>query len=82
LVSQVQELQQELATGKQEQSQVYRLVPGSIYDGEPLRVSDGFQQIKIRLCGIDAPEKDQPMGMVSRAPLRSHLILHFIIKLL
>lgn len=29
------------------------------------------QEIKIRLCGIDAPEKDQPMGIEARDHLRS-----------
>jgi endonuclease YncB( thermonuclease family) len=51
--------------------QVYRLVPGSVYDGDTLRVSDGAQELKIRLCGIDAPEKDQLMGVESRDHLRS-----------
>ena len=35
----------------------YQLVPGSIYDGDTLRVTDGSQEIKVRLCGIDAPER-------------------------
>lgn len=51
--------------------QVYRLVPGSVYDGDTLRVTDGSQEIKIRLCGIDAPEKAQPMGVESRDHLRA-----------
>jgi endonuclease YncB( thermonuclease family) len=64
-------MQQDLARSEQEQSQLYQLVPGSIYDGDTLRVTDGSQEIKIRLCGIDAPEKDQPMGIASRDHLRS-----------
>ncbi|MEM0979543.1 MAG: hypothetical protein AAGH78_04630 [Cyanobacteria bacterium P01_H01_bin.58] len=52
-------------------SEHYQLVPGSIYDGDTLRVTDGSQEIKIRLCGIDAPEKEQPMGIESRDHLRS-----------
>lgn len=36
-------------------SERYRLVEGSVYDGDTLRVTDGRQEIKIRLCGIDAP---------------------------
>lgn len=51
-------------------SQHYDLVPGSIYDGDTFRVSDGNQEIKVRLCGIDAPEKDQAMGIESRDHLR------------
>ena len=51
-------------------SQHYDLVPGSIYDGDTFRVSDGNQEIKVRLCGIDAPEKDQALGLESRDHLR------------
>lgn len=51
-------------------SQHYDLVSGSIYDGDTFRVSDGNQEIKVRLCGIDAPEKDQAMGIESRDHLR------------
>ncbi len=52
-------------------SQHYDLVPGSVYDGDTFRVSDGNQEIKVRLCGIDAPEKDQALGTESRDYLRS-----------
>lgn len=52
-------------------SKHYNVVPGSIYDGDTLRVSDGNQEIKVRLCGLDAPEKDQSMGIESRDHLRS-----------
>ena len=44
-------------------SEPWALVPGSVYDGDTLRVTDGAQEVKIQLCGIDAPEKDQPMGV-------------------
>jgi endonuclease YncB( thermonuclease family) len=54
----------------QQQSKVYQLVPDSIYDGDTLRVSDGAGELKIRLCGIDAPEKEQPMGVEARDHLR------------
>jgi endonuclease YncB( thermonuclease family) len=50
-----------------------QLVPGSVYDGDTLRVTDGFRETKIRLCGIDAPEHDQAMGIASRDHLRSLL---------
>jgi endonuclease YncB( thermonuclease family) len=52
-------------------SETWALVPGSVYDGNTLRVTDGAKELKIRLCGIDASEKDQPMGVESREHLRS-----------
>ena len=52
-------------------SERYTLVPGSIYDGDTFRVSDGSQELRIRLCGIDAPEADQALGTESRDHLRS-----------
>ncbi|MFG6100565.1 thermonuclease family protein [Leptothoe sp. ISB3NOV94-8A] len=51
-------------------SQHLWLVPGSIYDGDTLRVTDGTAEIKLRLCGVDAPEIGQPMGVTSRDHLR------------
>jgi len=53
------------------ESQQYWLVPGSVYDGDTLRVTDGSEEIKIRLCGVDSPEKEQPMGIEARDHLRS-----------
>lgn len=52
-------------------SETYTLVPGSIYDGDTFRVSNGAGEMKIRLCGIDAPEKDQALGIDSRDHLHS-----------
>ena len=52
-------------------SEYYQLVPGSIYDGDTLRVTDGLEELKLRLCGIDAPEKEQPLGLEARDHLRS-----------
>lgn len=49
----------------------YRIVEGSVYDGDTLRVTDGRQEIKIRFCGIDAPEKDQAGGVEARDHLRA-----------
>lgn len=53
------------------QSERYFVVPNSVYDGDTLRVMDARQELKIRLCGIDAPEMDQQMGIESRDYLRS-----------
>lgn len=52
-------------------SEYYQLVPGSVYDGDTLRVTDGSKEIKIRFCGIDAPEKEQAMGLEARDHLRN-----------
>ncbi|MEL7224855.1 MAG: thermonuclease family protein [Cyanobacteria bacterium J06576_12] len=52
-------------------SESYTLVPGSIYDGDTFQVSNGVDEIKVRLCGVDAPEKDQALGTESRDHLRS-----------
>ena len=49
----------------------WNLKPGSVYDGDTLRVVRGNEELKIRFCGIDAPEKKQPMGIESRDYLRS-----------
>jgi endonuclease YncB( thermonuclease family) len=52
----------------------YYIVQDSIYDGDTFRVTRNNEQIKIRLCGIDAPEMDQPLGKESRDYLRSLLV--------
>lgn len=49
----------------------YQVVEGSIYDGDTLRVEREGQELKIRLCGIDAPEIKQAGGIESRDYLRS-----------
>ena len=46
---------------------------GSIYDGDTLRVFCNGEELKLRLCGIDAPEKAQAGGIESRNYLRSRL---------
>ena len=53
----------------------WQLVPGSIYDGDTLRLTRNGVEEKIRFCGIDAPEKNQPLGIESRDYLRS-LVAH------
>jgi endonuclease YncB( thermonuclease family) len=52
-------------------SEVWQLVPGSIYDGDTLTVQRNGIEMKVRLCGIDAPEQEQPMGIAARDHLRS-----------
>lgn len=49
----------------------WQLKEGSIYDGDTLRVVRGEEELKIRFCGIDAPERDQELGIESRDYLRS-----------
>ena len=49
----------------------WKVKPGSIYDGDTLRLIDSDRELKIRLCGIDAPELKQPLGIESRNYLRS-----------
>lgn len=53
------------------QSQPYKVVAGSINEGDRLRVTDGRKEKIVKLCGIDAPEKDQAQGIASRDHLRS-----------
>ncbi|MGC9527836.1 MAG: thermonuclease family protein [Limnospira sp.] len=52
-------------------SRLCRVKPGSIYDGDTLRVICDREELRIRLCGIDAPEKAQAGGIESRDHLRS-----------
>jgi endonuclease YncB( thermonuclease family) len=49
----------------------WSLKPGSIYDGDTLRVVKGNEELKIRFCGIDAPEAKQELGIEARDNLRS-----------
>lgn len=41
-----------------------------VHDGDTLTVKQGWQRVKVRLCGIDAPELGQPLGRQSREYLR------------
>ncbi|WP_051036143.1 thermonuclease family protein [Stanieria cyanosphaera] len=50
---------------------VWQVKSGSIYDGDTLRLIGNNRELKIRLCGIDAPEKNQPLGIEARNYLRS-----------
>ncbi|MEM6614504.1 MAG: thermonuclease family protein [Cyanobacteria bacterium P01_C01_bin.72] len=56
---------------KDNYAQQWRVKPGSIYDGDTLRVTRGNEELRIRICGIDAPEIKQPLGIESRDYLRS-----------
>jgi endonuclease YncB( thermonuclease family) len=67
----MQQMLSPLGANELGESKHYQVVTGSIYNGDTLRVSDGEQEIKVRLCGIDAPEKDQALGVESRDHLRS-----------
>ena len=69
--SAVKAVKPELVADSGPTSEHYRLVEGSVYDGDTLRVTDGRSETKIRFCGIDAPEKDQAGGIESRDHLRS-----------
>lgn len=42
------------------ESQLWEVKAGSVYDGDTFRVIKDNKELKIRLCGIDAPEKRQP----------------------
>lgn len=58
----------------QTESSRCEVVENSIYDGDTFRVKcDGPEQ-KIRLCGIDAPEIKQSLGLESRNYLRSLVV--------
>ena len=64
---------------EQKNLEVWSVKPGSIYDGDTLRVVKGNQELRIRFCGIDAPEKKQPLGIESRDYLRSRGARHCVI---
>ena len=49
----------------------WQVKAGSIYDGDTLKVRRGEEELKVRLCGIDSPERSQPLGIESRDYLRS-----------
>ncbi|HEY9751636.1 MAG TPA: thermonuclease family protein [Coleofasciculaceae cyanobacterium] len=41
-----------------------------VHGGDSLTVQQGKQQVKVQLCGINAPELDQPLGRQSREYLQ------------
>jgi endonuclease YncB( thermonuclease family) len=52
---------------------LWRVVSKSVHDGDTLRVERLGETLKIRFCGIDAPELKQQGGVASRDYLRSLL---------
>ena len=46
------------------------LVPESIHDGDTFRVTDGSRETEVSLCGVIAPEIEQPIGIEARDRLR------------
>ena len=44
-----------------------------VHDGDTLWITQNGEREKIRLCGIDAPELDQPLGTASRDNLATLL---------
>lgn len=59
--------------GSVNQGESCNVVPGSVYDGDTLAVNCAGKVSKVRLCGIDAPEKSQPGGIEARNKLREIL---------
>lgn len=51
------------------QSEEYQVI--SVHDGDTITVQGSWGKQKIRLCGIDAPELEQPLGYESRDLARS-----------
>ena len=64
-------LAEDLATETMPDSELHYLVEGSVYDGDTLRVQRNGEELKIRLCGIDAPEIEQNHGIEARDYLRA-----------
>jgi micrococcal nuclease len=52
------------------QSKHYTVMPEAIHDGDSLTVKDGPREIKVVLCGLDAPELEQALGTQARDRLR------------
>ncbi len=53
--------------------QTWQVDKGAVYDGDTFRAHRGSETIKVRLCGIDAPEKQQRLGIAARDQLRALL---------
>lgn len=55
--------------GNAPQSEIWQVE--RVIDGDTLTVSSGWKRQTLRLCGIDAPEKEQPLGKEATEKLRS-----------
>lgn len=53
--------------------QTWQVDKAAVYDGDTFRAHRGSETIKVRLCGIDAPEKQQRLGIAARDQLRALL---------
>lgn len=62
-----------LISGCSRSGTTWQVIGGSVYDGDTFRATNGRATIKVRLCGIDAPEKQQRLGIAAREHLRSML---------
>jgi endonuclease YncB( thermonuclease family) len=62
-----------LISGCSRSGTTWQVIGGSVYDGDTFRATNGHATIKVRLCGIDAPEKQQRLGIAARDHLRSML---------
>ncbi len=60
---------------KQQKFEVWQLKPGSIDDGDTLSVVKDNSELKIRFCGIDAPEEGQKFSIEARDHLRELVAL-------
>jgi endonuclease YncB( thermonuclease family) len=58
--------QPNFSTAKSEPAEVIK-----VYDGDTITVRQNGQKVKVRLCGVDAPELKQSLGRESRDKLRS-----------
>jgi endonuclease YncB( thermonuclease family) len=47
------------------------IVRNSVHDGDTFRAKCNGKELKIRLCGVDAPELKQPLGVESRDYLQA-----------
>lgn len=52
-------------------SESWQFVSGSMADGDTFKVQQSGTEMTIRLCGIDAPEKEQPLGLRAQNYLQS-----------
>jgi endonuclease YncB( thermonuclease family) len=54
-------------------ARMWKVVPKSVSNGETFTVARGDEEMKVKLCGVNAPSKDQPQGIEARDYLRSLL---------